>query len=84
MCSKHFHLEELFDLGVVEGDGMIGRFVVLAVDCSAIDELAVDVDLAVRAVEAAYADLGVAGLLAARDGRQTRSRDCLLSALGRR
>ena len=48
---------------------MVRRFVVLAVYCSFIDKLAVDVDLAVGTVEAAHPDPGVAGLLAARDGR---------------
>ena len=76
---QQFHLEELFDLGVVERDGMILGLVVLPVDRRTVDERAVDVDLAVRAVVSTDTYFGVAGLLAARDGRQTRGR-----TLGRR
>ena len=42
---------------------MILSFVVLAVDCSFIDELAVDVDLAVGTIEPPYTNASVAGLL---------------------
>ena len=55
----------------MERDAVIGSFVVLAIDRRTIDELAVDVDLAVRPIKSPYADLRMARLLGRRDGRQS-------------
>ena len=60
---RESHLQEFLDLGVVERDSVIRRFVMFPIYCSAIHELAVDVDFPIGAVEAAHADFGVAGLL---------------------
>mmetsp|Transcript_16054 Transcript_16054/g.42341 ORF Transcript_16054/g.42341 Transcript_16054/m.42341 type:complete len:273 (-) Transcript_16054:1052-1870(-) len=67
---QQFNFEELLDLGVVEGDGMVLSFIMFAVDRGPIHKLAVNMYFAVRAVEAAHPYLRMARLLGSRDRRQ--------------